>query len=217
MYFLLVKIVLLWKDIDMPPSQITELVFMAEEQDGLITARQAREAGFTDSAMTRLVQRGRLERTSRSVFRVPHLRPGRFSQYQEAVLWAKGNRGPAIVAISHATALNVYGVSDASPGSVHLTIPQTARLRRQKPNGIILHRADLAAEDMIVHEGIPLTSIARTVADLLQSGARIDIIRQAISGARKEGFIGTPEARRLRRRVEAHLKALRKDAGQTTA
>jgi predicted transcriptional regulator of viral defense system len=119
-----VKIVPFWKDINIrrnaeenqvvPRSRFAELVSLAEENDGLVTAGHAREAGFTDSVPARLVQRGRIERTSRGVYRVPYFTPGRFSQYREAVLWARANRGPAQVAISHATALAAYEISDAT-------------------------------------------------------------------------------------------------------
>lgn len=193
----------------MPRSRFDELASLAEENDGLVTADHARQAGFTDSVLARLVQRGRIERTSRGVYRVPYLTPGRFSQYREAVLWAKANRGPAQVAISHTTALAAYEISDANPHSIHITVPKTARLRRQKAKGIVVHREDLMPEDITIHEGIPLTTIARTVADLLKSGERIDLIRQAISDARREGFIQESEARKLRRRVEEQLKSIR--------
>jgi len=192
-----------------PRSRFYELVSLAEENDGLVTADHARQAGFTDSVLARLVQRGRIERTSRGVYRVPYLTPGRFSQYREAVLWAKANRGPAQVAISHTTALAAYEISDANPHSIHITVPKAARLRRQKPEAIVVHREDLTPGDITVHEGMPLTTIPKTVADLLKSGARIDLIRQAISDARREGFVQDSEARRLRRRVEEHLKNIR--------
>ncbi|MBI3683756.1 MAG: type IV toxin-antitoxin system AbiEi family antitoxin domain-containing protein, partial [Acidobacteria bacterium] len=182
------------------------------ENDGLVTSDQARQAGFTDSVLARLVQRGRIERTARGVYRIPYLTPDRFSQYREAVLWARANRGPKDVAISRATALSVYGISDANPHLIHLTVPKSARLRRQKPKGVVIHREDLPSEDISVQEGIPLTTISRTVADFLGSGARLDLVRQAISGARREGFIRDAEARRLRRKVEAHVASLR---GQT--
>jgi predicted transcriptional regulator of viral defense system len=192
-----------------PRSRFSELVSLAEENDGLVTAEHARQAGFTDSVLSRLVERGRIERTSRGVYRIPYFTPSSLSQYREAVLWAKANRGPEQVAISHTTALAAFEISDANPGSIHITVPKTARLRRQKPRVIVVHREDLGTEDITIHEGIPLTSISRTVADLLQSGDRIDLIRQAISDARREGFIGDPEARQLRRRVEEHLKPVR--------
>lgn len=193
----------------MPRSRFEELVALAEEHDGLLTAQQAREAGVTDSVLARLVRRGRLERTARGVYRIPYVPPDRFSQYRETVLWAKANRGPNEAALSHTTALAVYGISDANPSLIHLTVPRSARLRRQMPKGVVLHREDLAPGDVAVEEGIPLTTISRTVADLLRSGGRIDLIRQAISDARRDGLIRNDEANQLRRRVEAHLKMLR--------
>jgi predicted transcriptional regulator of viral defense system len=197
-----------------PRSRFTELISLAEENDGLVTAEHARQAGFTDSVLARLVQRGRIERTARGVYRVPYVTPGRFSQYREAVLWAKANRGPAQVAISYTTALAAYEISDANPPSIHITVPKAVRLRRQQPKGIVLHREDLSPGDIKVHQGIPLTSVARTVADLLKSGERIDLIRQAISDARREGFIEDTEARQLRRQVERHLKGFRAAASE---
>jgi predicted transcriptional regulator of viral defense system len=200
-----------------PRSRFDELVALAEEQDGLLTTDQARQAGFTNSVLARLVQRGRIERTARGVYRVPYIPPGRFSQHREAVLWAKANRGPGDVALSHATALVVYGISDANPQLIHLTVPRSARLRRQKPKGVVVHRQDLSPEEITVEEGIPLTTISRTVADLLRSSGRIDLVRQAISDARHAGLISDAEARQLRRRVEEHLRSLREQEEPTPA
>ena len=201
----------------MPRSRFDELVALAEDQDGLLTADQARKAGFTNSVLARLVQRGRIERTARGVYRVPYIPPGRFSQHREAVLWAKANRGPSDVALSHATALVVYGISDANPQLIHLTVPRSARLRRQKPKGVVVHRQDLSPEEITVEEGIPLTTISRTVADLLHSNGRIDLVRQAISDARHAGLISDAQVRQLRRRVEEHLRSLREQKEPTPA
>lgn len=195
----------------MPRSRFSELLAIAEGHDGLLTAEQARQSGFTDSVLARLAQRGRLERISRGVYRIPFFPPGRFSQYLEAVLWAKANRGPDEVAISHLTALSAYGISDANPALIHLTVPRSARLRRQKPKGVVVHQADITAQDIRVHEGIPLTTISRTINDLLKSGARFDLIRQAITDARREGFIEESEARQLRRKVDTQTQRMRKE------
>jgi predicted transcriptional regulator of viral defense system len=192
----------------MPSSRFDELVALAEDNDGLVTADQARAEGFADSVLARLVQRGRILRIARGVYRIPYLSPGRFSQYQETVLWAKANRGPDPVAISHATALVVYGISDANPASIHLTVPTSARLRRRTPKGVIVHHGDLSADDISIHEGLPVTTVEKTIADLLESGGRIDLLKQAISDARREGYISDAAAARLRRRIESHLKSL---------
>ena len=45
-----------------------------------------------------------------------------------------------------------------------------------------MHRNSLMENDIRIHEGIPVTTISRTVHDLLSSGARVDLIRQAIFG-----------------------------------
>jgi predicted transcriptional regulator of viral defense system len=193
----------------MPRSRFDELIALAEENDGLVTAGHARSAGFTDSVLARLVRRERIERIARGVYRIPYFPPGPFSQYREAVLWAKANRGPGTVAISHATALAVYGISDANPQSIHLTVPKSARLRRAKPKSVIVHYDDLADEDITVHEGLSLTTVRKTIADLLVSGSRIDLLRQAISDARREGYISNADAGQLRRKIETHLKSLR--------
>ncbi len=75
----------------MPRSRFDELVALAEEKDGLVTAEQARSAGFTDSVLARLVQRENESNES------PEESTGfpidRFSQYREAVL-GEGEPGP---------------------------------------------------------------------------------------------------------------------------
>jgi hypothetical protein len=68
----------MWKDIDMGRSRFNDLVSIAEDHDGLLTAELARQSGFTDSVLARLVQRGRIERASRGVYRLPNFRPVSF-------------------------------------------------------------------------------------------------------------------------------------------
>jgi predicted transcriptional regulator of viral defense system len=192
-----------------PRSRYDELVTLAEEHDGLFTSEQARDAGFSDSVLVRMAQRGRIERTARGVYRIPYVPLNQFSQYREAVLWARAHRGPIQVALSHETALSVYGISDANPVSIHLTVPNSARLRRERPGAIVIHHADLAPDEVGIVEGLPVTTVARTIDDLLQSGGRIDLAKQAITDSRKEGFISLAEAQRLRGRLQQHLNRLR--------
>jgi len=92
------------------------------------------------------------------------------------------------------------------PPVVHITVPKLARLRREQPKWIAIHRADLAPEDVAIHEGLPLTSIAKTVSDILASSGRTDLVRQAIADARKEGYIAKSEAERLKRQVDQFAK-----------
>ncbi len=192
----------------MPRTRFDELIALAEEHDGLLTARQARDAGISDSVLTRLTQRGRLERAARGVYRIPYFPSNRLSQYREAVLWAKADDGPQNVALSHATALAVYGISDANPAFVHITIPRNTRLRRVRPKWVEIHHADLLAGDVTVQEGLPITTVGRTVQDMLASTGQVGIVRQAISDARREGYIDSAEVQRLKRRINSYVHSV---------
>src|SRR5882724_10206078 len=148
-------------------SRLEELLPLAEQNDGLVTASQARALGIKDSVLARLTQRGKLERVARGVYRIPYFPADRLSQYREAVLWARASQGPEQVALSHETALGVYGISDVNPSRVHLTVPKDARLRRRKPKWIVIHRGNLPLRDLTTHEGLPVTSVAKTVLDVM--------------------------------------------------
>jgi len=191
-----------------PRTRLHELAALAQEHDGLLTAAQARKAGISGSVLARLTQRGRLVRAARGVYRIPFFPSGPLSQYQEAILWAKASHGPQPVALSHDTAFAVYGVTDANPSAVHITVPHHARLRRQRPKWVTIHHGELKPGDVIIHEGLPVTTIGRTVVDVLTSTGRIEQVRRAVIEARREGFLSAAEARRLRRQIDAHTKNL---------
>ena len=192
----------------MPRSRFDELVVIAGENDGLLTTRQARDAGIAGSVLARLTQRGRLERATRGVYRIPYFPTNRFSQYREAVLWIRADSGPRNVALSHSTALAAYGISDANPARIQITAPRKVRLRRRHPRWVKIHRADLQPGDVTVHEGLPITTVARTINDILALTGQIDLVRQAVSGARREGYINSNEARRLNRRIDRFIREL---------
>lgn len=190
----------------MPRSRIHELLALAQENDGLVTASQARAIGIVDSVLARMTQRGKLERVARGVYRIPYFPSDRLSQYREAILWARASHGPENVALSHETALAVYGISDVNPSRVHITVPKNARLRRRKPKSIVIHRGALSLSDVTMHEGLPVTTVARSVLDVMDATGRLGLARQAIKDARKEGYISAAELNRLTRQLnqQAH-------------
>ena len=209
-----VNIVPQWNDIDISPScfhnrimprtRMDELIAIAEENDGLLTSKQARNAGILDSVLVRLSQRGRLDRTARGVYRIAHFPQSKFSQYREALLWAEANHGPEEpdIALSHETALALYGISDANPQLVHITVPRAVRLRRERPKWIAVHHGDLHPLDVTLHEGLAVTTVARTILDVLETMGRIDLARKAVADAKRTGFIRDAEAARLKRQID---------------
>ena len=150
---------------------------------------------------------------SRGVYRIAHFTADRLAQYREAILWAKASQGPERIALSHETTLLLYGISDVNPAHVNLTVPMSARLRREHPEWIVIHRADLTPQEISQHEGMPVTSVERSVMDVLSTTHRTDIARQAITDALREGLLTAAQANSLRRRVNhpVHCLSLVKD------
>ncbi len=185
----------------MPRTRMDELFALAEEHGGLLTSKEARAAGIQDSVLVRLAQRGRLERMTRGVYRIAHYPSDRLAQYREAVLWAKASQGPERIALSHETALLLHGISDANPSRVNLTVPTSARLRRKCPEWVAIHRANLSLQDIGEHEGLPVTTVSRSIMDVLLATHRIDVARQSVSDAVREGLLNSAEASRLRRSI----------------
>jgi len=168
---------------------------LASENDGFLTTQSAADAGVTRRTLAGMVERGRLQRTSRGVYRLAHSRPDPFSSYREAILAAQAHCGPRGV-LSHETALAVLGLTDASPSKINLTVPPHARLRRHLPPRVAIHRAHLESKDVIQHEGLAVTSVRRTVLDLALSG-HLRFASDAIVQARREGHLTEAERRQL--------------------
>ena len=169
-------------------SRIDELLPFAEENEGFVTAAQARSLGIKDSVQARLTQRGKLQRVARGVYRIPYFPSDRLGQYREAILWARADSGPKKIALSHETALAVYGISDANPPRVQITVPKSARLRRRRPKWVEIHRADLRASDIVNREGLPVTTIEKAISQLVEETGRVGLARGALKDARKQGF-----------------------------
>ena len=178
-----------------------ELYALAEEHGGLLLSREARALGIKDSVLVRLAQRGRLERMTRGVYRIAQYPADRLAQYREAILWARASQGPEQVALSHDTALLVYGISDVNPSRVHLTVPVSARLRRERPRWIAVHRANVAQEEIHIHEGLPVTTVERSILDTLAANQRPELALHAIADALREGLLNAAQASKLRKRV----------------
>ena len=113
----------------------------------------------------------------------------------------------------------MFGISDVNPSQIHITVPQGARLRRQKPKWIAIHRKTLAPSEVTIHEGLHVTTVARSALDVAGTTGRLGLARQAIKDARKEGYIGSAEANRITRQLnqQAHEGRLQATTEHVTA
>ena len=98
------------------------------------------------------------------------------------VAWLRA--GPASV-ISHESALVLYELSDILPTEVHIIVPRSATRRRQ---GIRQHTHKLDSSEVTFREGLPVTTVLRTLADVAAAGLAEEQVRLAVHEAVDRGL-----------------------------
>lgn len=154
---------------------------IAEQQAGYFTTKQAASAGFARPLLSHHVRQGEFLRVKPGVYRLT-----RFPEMPHADLFvALLEVGPRAV-ISHDTALTLYDLSDVLPGVIHLTIPRTSSRRHTL---IRLHTSRLEPYEVTQRAGLPTTTIARTLADLIAGHKSEELVYQAIHEAVQRGLV----------------------------
>lgn len=169
----------------MPTARFNDLAELAAEQFGLVTLADTRAVGYQDSSVAQMARRGRLERISQGVYRIPFMPGGRLGPYMEAALWPVGVRG----VLSHETALDLWEASDVNPAKIHITVPSAHRTQREVPATYVVHREDLDAGEIGDIEGVPVVRLERTIRDCAADGMGLDLIEQAVRNGRGRGLL----------------------------
>ena len=146
---------------------------IAERQHGLITRAQLRTIGISTSAIDRRLAAGDLHPLWRGVYAVGHraLRP---RAYLLAVVLAAG---PGAV-LSHRSAAALSCIRASASTKVEITVPD----RRRGPAGARVHHASLPPDQVTIIDGIPVTTVERTLLDLA-AVLRPDALRHALEEA----------------------------------
>jgi len=168
----------------MPGSVYSQLFEIAAGQYGYVTADDAHELGVPITRLNTMVARGTLDHVSRGVYRFPVYPAGPLDQYFELTLWPHGGG-----VISHATALDLHGLCDVNPATVHLTVGPAFRTNRKAPRVLTLHRRALAEDDLTWHEGIRIVTPRRAILDGIEQHLGDDLIDQAVTTARERGVL----------------------------
>ncbi|MBV9773930.1 MAG: type IV toxin-antitoxin system AbiEi family antitoxin domain-containing protein [Gemmatimonadetes bacterium] len=184
----------------MPGEAYATIYELGADQLGYFTAGQARDAGVSSMALVMMERREVVERISRGVYRLLHFPVSPLSQYMEASLWPAGVTG----IISHESALALYNISDVNPARVHITVPNSFRIRRQIPRQLVVHRADVPGEDQDFYEGIPVTSVTRTIRDCHAAHLGEALLGRALVDAERSGLLKHQEAEQLRNDLQIY-------------
>jgi predicted transcriptional regulator of viral defense system len=156
------------------------LYAIAEAQAGYFTATEAASSGVGSQLLSHHTRAGTYQRAAHGIYRLTRFPASRF----EDLVIARLRAGPRS-AISHTSALALYGLSDIVPGEVHVTIPRSGSRRRP---GLRIHTASLPESAVTWREGIRVTTVARTIVDLAYAGLSEDRLRQAAHEAIARGL-----------------------------
>jgi very-short-patch-repair endonuclease len=129
-----------------------------------------------DRGIADWIRAGRLHRLYRGVYAVGHDRLRLEGRWLAAVMAC----GPGAV-LSHRDAAALWELRQSNSGVIDVTVPsRNGRIRRA---GIRLHRSGrLAAAEVTVRHGIPVTTVARTLLDLAD-GLERQALRRTITEA----------------------------------
>jgi very-short-patch-repair endonuclease len=132
---------------------------IAELQRARVSRAQLLASGVSDSTIARRLRRGRLERLHVGVYALPHTSDLPLAA-ETAALLACGDGA----VLSHHTAATLWGLRPGVARPVHVTIPGDRGF--PAPTGVKLHRSrTIGSADICIHDGLPVTSPARTLLD----------------------------------------------------
>ena len=142
-----------------PPSRDRAIAALAEHQHGAVATRQLLALGLTRQAIAHRAGDGRLHRVHHGVYAVGHAGLTGHGRLMAAVL--AGGEGAVL---SHASAAALWDLRRSDAERMDVSVRRSGR---QKRDGLRLHRPrTLHPDEITTHDGIPVTTPARTVLDL---------------------------------------------------
>jgi predicted transcriptional regulator of viral defense system len=135
------------------------LARIAARQHGIVSRRQLRAVGLDDAAIRRRVARGYLHRVHVGVYAFGNPQLTQHARWMAAVI-ACGQGS----ALSHLDAAVLLGFHGRLGPRIHVTVKW-----RRDAEGLILHRTRRLDPDEVTRkDGIPVTTVARTLVDLTE-------------------------------------------------
>lgn len=167
------------------------LLEIAAYQHGYFTAAQAIAEGVSYRALTARRQRGAIERVEHGLYRLRH-----YPITPRDEMHAIGTLMPS-AAFSHETALQIWGLSDVLPRTIHVTIPPASGIKPRP--GMTIHRSVLDAADIVIRDDLRVTAVVRTLLDAARDGTDPGQLHAAWDEGRARGLFRQTDLDRLHR------------------
>lgn len=169
------------------------------------TRGQLKSTGISRDQVRRLVRQGRLVSVRRGVYALASAADADGAPEPALQVAAVLARCDSLVAASHRTAALLHGldlIGKQPAEAVTVTRSPRGHGSRSLRTGVTVHSAELPARHVIIKDGIRLTSVARTVADLARTGSF------------REGVVAADSALRDRKTTVSEMHAVIADCAR---
>jgi very-short-patch-repair endonuclease len=143
-------------------SRERAIVDLVARQQGVVTHAQLAEIGVGRRTLDRWLASGRLRTVHRDVYGFGPQPLVRRGKWLAAVL----AMGPGAF-LSHESAAALWGLT-GDRQKIHVNAPRGRQVRPGRRSGIKVHRCRFAADEITVRDGVPVSTVARTLFDLAE-------------------------------------------------
>lgn len=162
---------------------------LARRQHGLVARAQLLAAGLSKHHVQSRLRTGHLVAVHRGVYQIGPLAAGRAPEMAAILACGKGS------VLSHLTAARIFGLTSGASSSSPLHVGRPKGYLRRP--GLVIHRlSTLTARDVTTGDGIPTTTVARTLWDLAGGSAPRELER-LYAVALDRGLVRRVELERL--------------------
>jgi predicted transcriptional regulator of viral defense system len=149
------------------------LAALAEGQHGVVSRSQLMQMGWSAGAIEKRVRAGRMHRMHAGVYLVGHRLISREGRWMAAAL-ASGSDA----VLSHWSAAALWGIRPSSRTRIDVTVTHATRSSKL----IRRHVSALPDDEVTVEEGIPVTTVPRTIFDLAATEP-VDVVKALLREA----------------------------------
>ncbi len=190
---------------------------LSASQWGMVTTAQAAAHGVPRLDLSRLCQSGHLERLAHGVYRDAGAPSEEFESLRAAWLAADPSHTAEQrlrdlaggVVVMGASAASLHGVGDLPADRHEFSAPVRRQTQR---SGVSYRRRQLEPTDVTIAHGLPVTTIERTIADLVEDRTDLSLVADVLRDAAQSRRLDTDRLTELLAPLAAR-NHLRKDDG----
>ena len=167
------------------------LAEITESQWGMVTSAQARARGVSHMSLSRLTESGDLVRLSHGIYKsaaVPgdeheSLRTAWLAADPKRFAWERLQERPGSLVVSGESAALLLGIGDLAALQNEFT---TSSRKQTQRGGVRYRMRRLPDRDVTIRAGLPVTTVERTIADLVEDRAELGHVADALRDAARQ-------------------------------